>query len=354
MFTFQRQLAFTALAVVFTCASAAPIPITVRVLDPAGEGFNDPVLGPARQTAFRYAADLWGSFFETSFPGQVADIGIEFNAPVAGNFAAFSTALYGRPSRSSVFQTTALHAENLFRRDLTGTRLHGTVTFNPAIDFFLGTSGRPGPNQADLVTFGLHELGHIFGITSALTASGEYGKTVPGLPGYYDFFTTDASCNQLVDMTPQQRITLATTPGALFWCGENGVAANGGQPFNLAAASPFDPDVHVGHISGTFFPGDVLMDPRSNFLGTAIHRLHPVERGMFADLEWSLAPLQVETVPEPATLMLVLAGLAMSLLRTFTRSVCVLHDLAISALTPAKGREKDQQRARGAEGFRSS
>jgi hypothetical protein len=301
-------LYLTAASVAFSVARAAPIPITVHILDAPGQGFNDPTLGPARQSAFRYAADLWGSFFETTFPGQIVDIGVQFNATIADNFVAHSSALFGRPSRTVNYQTTITHAENLFRRDFSGTRRHGTVTFNPNVDFFLGTSGTPGPNQIDLVTFGLHELGHIFGFTSALSADGTYTKAA-NLPTFYDRGVTDASCNQLIDMLPEQRIALATSGNGLFWCASNAYAANGDAPFNLSASPNFNPDVNVLHISDTFFPVEVLMDPNKMF-GEVIHTLHAVERGIFTDLQWTLAPPRDESVPEPSGLLLLLAGLA--------------------------------------------
>src|SRR5688572_27054313 len=148
MATFCRNRIFivvAAFSLALTCTSAAPIPITVQVLDPPGQGFNDPVLGAARQAAFRYAADLWGGFFQPTFPGQVVDVGIQFDAEIGANFVAQSSALFGRPFRQANYQTTITHAENLVGRDFSGTRLHGTVTFNPNIDFFLGTSGTPAP-----------------------------------------------------------------------------------------------------------------------------------------------------------------------------------------------------------------
>ena len=316
MSTSCRQRIFIAVAafsLALTCTSAAPIPITVQVLDAPGQGFNDPVLGAARQAAFRYAADLWGSFFETTFPGQVVDIGVQFDAGITGSSVAHSSAIVGRPTRQSNYQTTIAHAENLFGRDFSGTRLHGTVTFNPNIDFFLGTSGTPAPNQIDLVTFGLHELGHIFGFTSGLTADGEYRSSVADVPFFYDFGVTDASCNQLVNMAPEQRIALATSGNGLFWCGTNGFAANGDQPFNLSAGLIFNPDVNVLHISDTFFPVEVLMDP-NKFFGEAIHTLHAVERGIFMDLEWTLAPVRVAAEP-PSFALLAIALAALGLMR---------------------------------------
>jgi hypothetical protein len=43
------------------------------------------------------------------------------------------------------------------------------------------------------------------------------------------------------------------------------------------------------HLSETFFPGDVLMDVLQQ-PGEVIRTLSPVERGMFQDMGWTLAP----------------------------------------------------------------
>src|SRR6516164_2108104 len=74
----RHVIAAAMILAAFTSAGASPIPVTFQVLDDPGTGFNDPVLGAARQEAFRFAADRWVSFFESTFPGQSVDVGIRF------------------------------------------------------------------------------------------------------------------------------------------------------------------------------------------------------------------------------------------------------------------------------------
>ena len=59
---------------------AAPVRIVADVVDAPGEGFNDSVLGPQRLRAFRVAADLWGGFFKSSFPGETVRVTVSFGA----------------------------------------------------------------------------------------------------------------------------------------------------------------------------------------------------------------------------------------------------------------------------------
>src|SRR3954454_2254482 len=58
---------------------AEPIPINLIVVDGPGEGYNDPVLGPARLAAMQYTANLWGSFFEKTFPTQAVDVRVSID-----------------------------------------------------------------------------------------------------------------------------------------------------------------------------------------------------------------------------------------------------------------------------------
>ena len=303
------SIAFAALPLcALQTALAEPIPIAVRVLDDPGEGFNDPVLGPARLAAMHFAADLWGSFFETTFAGQKVNVDVSFDAPSAAQgFVAFSSVLAARPPRAN-FQAVRTQAENFFQRSLARDPdlRHGSIVFNNQENFFLGTTGSPPANALDFVTFALHELGHIFGFYSALDASGDYVGVAPGFPSFYDFFVYNAAGRQLVNLSPAERIAAATSGNGLFWGGENGVAENGGVRPNLSAGTTYNRLVNVVHTSDTFGP-DVLMDP-NKFFGESIHGLSPMERGMFEDLAWALAPLR--TVPEPATWLLFIASMA--------------------------------------------
>src|SRR5262249_23619785 len=147
--------------IAFASAGAEPIPVTFQVLDEPGRGFNDPVLGAARQEAFRFAADRWGSFFERSFPRQTVDVGIRFE-PFQGalqDFVAHTDVIEGRPDPTANFVTTIAHAENLYQTDFSGNQLHAEIAFNERYSFFLGQQGNP-PDRYHFITFSMPYLRH--------------------------------------------------------------------------------------------------------------------------------------------------------------------------------------------------
>ena len=117
----------------------------------------------------------------------------------------------------------------------------------------------------------------------------------------------NADHKKLIDLPPAERIAAATSRDGLFWSGPNGVNANGGEPIPLQAIPPFDRLISVIHLSG--LGPEVLLDPAKD-INEVIHSLSPPERGILADLGWTLAPLQVEVVSEPASVLLVIGGIA--------------------------------------------
>jgi hypothetical protein len=197
------------------------------------------------------------------------------------------------------------------------------------VNFFLGTAGNPG-NALDFITFALHELGHIFGFDTALEPDGTYVGRAPGLPSFYDFFVYDRDGRQLVNLSPEERIAAATSGDGLFWGGDNALAATDGIAPNLSAGTTFNPLVNIVHLSETFGP-DVLMDPNKAF-GEAIHGLSPMERGMFEDLAWILAPVVSQVVAEPNTILLLVTGLAVLLVRA--RRAAIAADARSGAKSP--------------------
>jgi hypothetical protein len=292
-------------------AVAAPIKVQFEVQDQPGEGFNDPVRGPQRLLAFQFAAELWGGFFESAFAGQTVKVGIDFR-PLTG-FDAFATPLdrlIDLPPRVA-FGLPLL--DQLVGADLFPSLLGGEITFNEGSDFFLGTTGNPG-KRLDFVTFALHELGHIFGFSSTLQGDGTYAD---GFPTVYDYGVQDQFGNDLVSLSADARLLAATGGNELFWSGPNGVAGNGGVRPNLSAGTPFEKGSNVLHLSNAFGPGDLLMDAVTE-QGRVIRTLSAVERGIFTDLGWNLAPAQ--RASEPSTSVLLATALLILLAYVCARS----------------------------------
>ena len=152
---FRKLLVFFSL-VTLGCVSiasrAAPIPINLIVADDPGEGYNDPVLGPARLDAMQYAVNLWGSFFEKTFPTQAVDVRVSMDPlpnTATEDLLGFSNAPRGLVPPERALRTTVSHLEMLLeRRFLTQIP---SIIMDSTEDFFLGTTGSPG-GKYDFVT----------------------------------------------------------------------------------------------------------------------------------------------------------------------------------------------------------
>jgi hypothetical protein len=218
----------------------------------------------------------------------------------------FSNAPRGLVPPARELQTTVSHLEMLLERRF--PTLMPSIVMDSTEDFYLGTVGSPG-GKYDFVTTALHEFGHLFGMITGLNPNGRYDTQPDGreTPSYYDFFVVNDNLDQLVNLSPAERIAAATSRTGLFWFGTNGFEANGEEPILLQANVPYDPLENVIHIS-ELNPG-TLMDPLKD-VNEVVHSLSPAERGIFQDLGWTLAPLQVELVSEPGTVLLILCGLA--------------------------------------------
>jgi hypothetical protein len=269
-------------------ATAEPVFIDVQVVDEPGGGFNDPVLGPQRLAAMHFAADLWGSFFVASFPGETVVVEVEW-VPTLGEYGAV-TAVTATTQLTALGDVTVQWPimEHTFGGELSDS-IGGRIQFSEEREFYLPTTGHPG-DRLDLATLALHELGHVFGFISNLVADGTYDGTPFGLiPNFYDLFLRDVDGFPVVALFPEDRALVATSGNGLFWGGPAGVAANGGALPNLSAPEQFIEGTTAMHLSDTFFPGDVLMDG-ALLPGEVIRTLSPVERGMFQDMGWTLAP----------------------------------------------------------------
>lgn len=234
------------------------------------------------------AADVFGSSFVSSFPGETVEVQVEM-VPSLGDYGA-STQVTATTQSTGVGDVTVQRpiAEHLAGQELFDG-MDGLIQFSLERDFYLETTGDPG-DRIEFVTLALHELGHVFGFISNLTAEGTYDAGPFGaLPNFYDLFVWDADDFPVLFLSPEERVAAATSGDGLFWGGPAGVAGNGGTPPNLSAPTEFTPSTSVVHLSETFFPGDILMDAGQS-PGEVIRTLSSVERGMFQDMGWTLAP----------------------------------------------------------------
>lgn len=292
MMTTVRRHALGAAAFVLLAASAAAVPVTINYLDGASEGFNDPVLGTARKTAFQYAVNLWAAQVHGTVPVVIE---AEFNP------------LGGSPSAA----TLGVAGFNSVLRDFTGAPVSGTwfpmplanqitgadqdpsnadisAVFNsdvdtPAVlsgaDFYYGTDSNPGSN-IDFVTVVLHELGHGLGFVTLVDSA--TGAWFSGFPDIFGRQLTRVPGGDFDTMTNAQRLA-ALTSGQVFWKGPNVVAAHGGQ-IQMFAPNPYQSGSSISHWDPSNFP-NLLMEPSYWGATQSIDRTKPA----FKDMGWSFS-----------------------------------------------------------------
>ena len=302
-----------ALMVIPGTASAASFNLINN--DSPGEGFNDPVLGPARLAAFSFALDIWGGWIDDTYGGETINIAAEMNPMPGGPTSAvlgsaganWLHANFG--SSDPDYQSSTIYGSPLANH-LAGSDIHldpeMSATFNSDVDngfvlggtdWYYGTDASPG-GDIDFVTVVLHEVGHglnFFGLINSTNGTWLAG----GMPGIYDRFLVDAPTGgtPLTAMTNPQR-KAAITSGELYWMGAGGVAGNGGNRPQIYAPSPYEGGSSVSHLDETVHTNE-LMSP---MYSGPDHVPSDIELGMLTDMGWNL-------VPEPGQVAMLL-GLA--------------------------------------------
>lgn len=250
-----------------TTTPAFGIPVSIRYLDVAGEGFYDAELGDARRAAFEYAADFW----TRSLAGEI-EVAITASIdPLGGSGATALLASTGIPTLHRNFPGAPLVdvlygpalANQLADTDVNGENLAEIdIVFNGDIDgnvvlgssrWYYGTDGAGG-NDIDFVTIALHEIGHGLGFFQQVRqASGQFAF---GNPGIFDLQLVRPRVGALTtQLAAERRISVISND--LFWDGPYVRAAAAG-PVRVFAPASFQAGSSVAHWDTSL---DELMAP---------------------------------------------------------------------------------------------
>jgi hypothetical protein len=301
----HRLVRHIAVAVaIFPCLAAAthaqPIAFQFNILDPAGQGFNDPVLGPQRFAALQFAGQYWANLLPSAYAGETIHADASFTAPTgvradSQNIQVFSNFNGLMPN---VWYGPAL-ANHLAGTDLASSVPEMAFRYNSTVPWYFGTDGNPGASQPDFVTVTLNLIGHGLGFNTRLFHGDGTFFAAPGFaqyPGVYDLFlSTDPTGGiALTQMTDAERAA-AITSDNLYWTGPNAVAANGGVRPKIFAPNPFQSGASISNLDPAAFPNALLRGTSTR--AGEVNRPGPVELGMLRDMGWAV-------VPEPPTALL--------------------------------------------------
>ena len=253
------------------------------------------------QTAFQYAADIWGMLIQSPVP-----ITIEANLVPLG-FGVLGSAgpevIYAEfgAGEANTWYVPAL-ADALAGEDQDSERTDIVANFSSSFgSWYFGTDGQTPPGMIDFVTVVLHEIGHGLGFMGSMNTScgtdghGCWGfDEYPGMPIVYDRFVQDETGQSLIDETvypnPSAGLGTALSSGAVFFDGPSATAGNGGLRPPLYAPNPWDEGSSYAHLDEiTFSAGDAsaLMTPMLS-ASSALHDPGPVGCGIFGDIGWSI------------------------------------------------------------------
>ncbi len=241
----NRRIA--ALLVLFSSLAALPgaaATIVIKVLDQAGQGFNDttpatPVggntgttVGQQRMIVFQEVARIWGSLIPSS-------VTIKVDSSFQPLTCSATSAVLGQTSATSSLSdfANAPLAHTWYARaeadKLSGTEQDPTTsamnaTFNSQLGqtgcldgtfFYLGLDNAAG-NDVNLQTVVLHEFAHGLGFYSKVSST--TGGFAQGMPGAYDRLLFDATLGKPWDqITDTQRFASTTNTGNVVWSGSN-------------------------------------------------------------------------------------------------------------------------------------
>ena len=286
-----------AVGIVASLASVALVPgasattITIVNGDGAGEGLNDPTavapvggnpgvtLGAQRLNALQEAANIWASLLNST---QTILVTTTFDSlPCSSSTArlgqagpkTFQRDFVGAPVASTWYPIALANA--LAQMDLDPGNDDITATFNSDFgfscpfngSFYLGLDATPpGNNDSDLVTVGLHELGHGLGfLTIVNTATGTKAL------GFDDAYMLNLEDHPLAllwpPMSDAQRAASATNNGKLHWAGSRVVGAagflSGGRDpvsghVQMYAPSTLSTGSSVSHFDKALSPDEVM------------------------------------------------------------------------------------------------
>ena len=239
------------------------------------------------RTEVQAALDTWAANFKSSVDITVsATWGRSANSDVLGSarpgsyFAGFT----GAPD-ATLWYPSAL-ANALASKDLDRDNPEIIIQVNSAANWNQRGDDKPRSTEYDLESVILHEVAHGLGFLSADVYDKFFGYGSIDQPTPFDAYIQTTDGRRLADMpTPSLELgKTLTTP--LYWIGENGKHANGGEKIKMYTPTTYEPGSSVSHLDEATYSKsafDSVMTPNLD-AGEVFHQPGPLLLAMMEDL----------------------------------------------------------------------
>lgn len=236
---------------------------------------------------FQAAVDVWSVNFSSSVPvtidatwTRIGSFGVLGSARPGSYFSGFDKA-----PDPSLWYPSAL-ANALAGKDLDTRQSEIIIQVNSLAEWNTRNDGISHPNEYDLQSVFLHEMGHGLGFLSTDSYDSFFGYGSIDQPTPFDAYVQVEDGRRLSDLpTPSIELGKALT-SPLVWSGPLGIAANNGTKPLLYSPSKYEEGSSVSHLDEATFSKsafDAVMTPNLD-AGEIFHEPGPLLLAMMEDM----------------------------------------------------------------------
>jgi len=239
------------------------------------------------RTEVQAALDTWAANFKSSVDINVsATWGRSASSDVLGSArpGSYFAGFIGAPD-STLWYPSAL-ANALAGKDLDRDNAEIIIQVNSLANWNQRGDDKPGPTEYDLQSVILHEVAHGLGFLSTDAYDEFFGFGSIDQPTPFDAYIQTPDGRRLADMPTPSLELGKTLTSPLYWIGENGKQANGGEKIKMYTPAVYEPGSSVSHLDEATFSKsgpDAVMTPNLD-AGEVFHQPGPLLLAMMADL----------------------------------------------------------------------